>query len=94
MLVQEIRLHTSSSIAVFSLLRESIDRTARSEGSPFAWKVRFQICRPACCGCWKRIFVATPPGGVKRSYVEQGFCDGLPLDSIRTSYDYLENLKV
>ncbi len=43
---------------------------------------------------WKRIFAAAPQGGVKHYYVEQDFCDGSPLESIRISYDYLKNLKV
>ncbi len=43
---------------------------------------------------WKRIFAAAPQGGVKHYYVEQDFCDGSPLESIRISYDYLKNLKL
>lgn len=43
---------------------------------------------------WKRIFAAAPQGGVQHYFVEQDFCAGSPLDSIKVSYDYLVNLKV
>jgi sugar phosphate isomerase/epimerase len=43
---------------------------------------------------WKRIFAAAPKGGLKHYYVEQDYCEGSPLDSIKVSYDYLKNLHV
>lgn len=43
---------------------------------------------------WKRIFAAAPLGGVKHYFVEQDFCAGSPLDSIKISFDYLQGLKV
>lgn len=42
---------------------------------------------------WKRIFRAAPAAGVKHVYVEQDICEHSPLESIRTSYDYLHNLQ-
>ena len=43
---------------------------------------------------WKRIFRAAATSGMKHYYVEQDECDGSPLDSIRTSYEYLKKLAV
>ncbi len=43
---------------------------------------------------WAAIFRAAPKGGVKHYFVEQDFCDRSPLESIRISFDYLNNLKV
>lgn len=43
---------------------------------------------------WKRIFAAAPEAGVKHYYVEQDYCERLPIDSAQISYEYLKNLKV
>jgi sugar phosphate isomerase/epimerase len=43
---------------------------------------------------WRRIFRAAAAAGMKHYYVEQDECDGSPLDSIRTSYEYLKKLAV
>ena len=41
-----------------------------------------------------RIFTAARNTGVKHYYVEQDECENPPLESIKISYEYLENLKV
>ncbi|MFB3920928.1 MAG: sugar phosphate isomerase/epimerase family protein [Terriglobia bacterium] len=43
---------------------------------------------------WKRIFAAAPKGGLKYYYVEQDYCAGPPIESIKVSYDYLKGLAV
>ncbi len=43
---------------------------------------------------WKRIFTAAPKGGMVHFYVEQDECEIPPLESIKISFDYLQNLKV
>ena len=43
---------------------------------------------------WTRIFNAARNTGVKHYYVEQDECERPPLESIKISYDYLENLKL
>ena len=43
---------------------------------------------------WKPIFAAASGGGLKHYYVEQDFFDRPVLESIKMSYDYLENLKL
>ncbi len=43
---------------------------------------------------WKRIFAAAHKSGLKHYFVEQDFCAGDPLDSIKMSFDYLHNLSV
>jgi sugar phosphate isomerase/epimerase len=43
---------------------------------------------------WKRIFAAAPKGGLKYYFVEQDYCAGSPLESIKMSYDYLSKLAV
>ena len=43
---------------------------------------------------WPRIFTAARNTGVKHYYVEQDECERPPLESIKISYEYLENLKI
>lgn len=43
---------------------------------------------------WKRIFQAAPKGGIRFYYVEQDECDRPPIESIRISHDYLNDLSV
>ena len=43
---------------------------------------------------WKRIFAAAAKGGLKHYFVEQDYCAGDPLESIKMSYDYLSKLSV
>jgi len=41
---------------------------------------------------WKRILVAASGGGLRHYYVEQDFCDRPVFESLKMSYDYLNNL--
>jgi len=43
---------------------------------------------------WKRIFAAAPQGGMKHYYIEQDYCEIPPLESVKSSYDYLHKLTV
>jgi sugar phosphate isomerase/epimerase len=43
---------------------------------------------------WKKVFAAAKKAKVKRYYVEQDSTEGPPLEAIKTSRDYLHDLKV
>jgi len=43
---------------------------------------------------WKRIFAAAPKGGLKYYYVEQDYCERPPIESVKMSFDYLNQLSV
>ena len=43
---------------------------------------------------WKRIFEAAKVGGMEHYYVEQDYCEIPPLEAVKTSYQYLDRLKV
>ena len=43
---------------------------------------------------WARIFSHAHEAGVQHIFVEQDRCDGSPFDAIKTSFDYLKNLRL
>lgn len=61
--------------------------TERIQGNPFTEVGRGVID-------WKRIFQAATTGGVKFYFVEQDMWDGPPIESMKTSYEYLHQLNV
>lgn len=42
---------------------------------------------------WRRIFTHAKQAGVEHIFVEQDRCDGDPFDAIKTSFDYLKDLR-
>jgi sugar phosphate isomerase/epimerase len=42
---------------------------------------------------WKNIFAHAHQAGTEHIFVEQDRCDGSPFDAIKTSFDYLKNLR-
>jgi len=43
---------------------------------------------------WTKIFAHARQAGVEHIFVEQDRCDGSPFDAIKTSYEYLKNLRL
>ncbi|MGH9406608.1 MAG: sugar phosphate isomerase/epimerase family protein [Terriglobia bacterium] len=43
---------------------------------------------------WRRVFEHVSQAGTKHIFVEQDRCDGSPIDAIKTSYNYLRNLRL